>query len=96
MVDSVSISTSRKGKNTKATAAVSIKSSTGASISGASVTGCFSGAVSGCGTGTTGSNGQVSFQSANYGGGSVTFCVNAVSGTNLTFQSGSSDCGSGS
>ncbi len=96
VVDSVSISTSRKGKNTKATAAVSIKSSTGASISGASVTGCFSGAVSGCGTGTTGSNGQVSFQSANYGGGSVTFCVNAVSGTNLTFQSGSSDCGSGS
>ncbi len=94
VVDSVTVSASRKGKNWKASAAVSVRSTGGQAIAGASVTGCFTGAVSGCGTGTTGSNGTVTFSSANYGGGSVSFCVNSVSGTGISFQAGANDCGS--
>jgi hypothetical protein len=51
------------------------------------VTGCFSGAVSGCATGTTSGSGWVSFTSGSHTSGSVGFCVTAVTGTNVSFDS---------
>jgi serine protease len=93
-VDSVALSFTRKGKNNQARATVSVRGD-GAALSGASVTGCFSGATAGCGTGTTSSTGQVTFSSGNFSGGSVSFCVTAVSKAGFVFQPGASDCASG-
>jgi serine protease len=53
---------------------------------GATVTGCFSGATSGCGTGTAGSTGSITFQSANFKSGTVTFCVTDVGTTKFTTE----------
>lgn len=79
-VQSVSISFSRQGKNRRANGTAVV------SQPGASVTGCFSGAVSGCGTGTANSNGSITFQSGNFSGGSVTFCVTGLNGQTFTNQ----------
>jgi serine protease len=90
-VASVGLSFSKKGQNNQARADVSVVAA-GAPLGGASVSGCFSGAVSGCGTGTTNSSGAVSFSSGNFRSGSVQFCVTSVSKNGYTFQSSSNDC----
>ncbi|HSM21572.1 MAG TPA: hypothetical protein VK876_05115 [Rubrivivax sp.] len=53
--------------------------------------GCYSGATSGCATGTTGGSVSVSFTGGSYRSGSVTFCVNQVTGTNVSFNN-TSNC----
>lgn len=58
----------------------------GAPVSGATVTGAWSGAASGVGTGITGSDGTVTVLSGNIkGGASVTFTVNNVTHSSLTY-----------
>jgi serine protease len=92
-VGSVGISFTSKGKNFQARATVSAQGD-GAPLAGASVSGCFSGAVNGCGTGTTGSNGQIIFTSGSFKSRSnVEFCVSAISKDGYTFQAGANDCG---
>lgn len=60
-------------------------------LAGASVTGCFSGAISGCTTRITGTNGTATFLSGTYRTGTVKFCVTSVAG--LGFDSASpSNC----
>jgi serine protease len=94
-VGSVAMSFSTKGKNYQASAAVSVLGD-GVALSGASVSGCFSGAVSGCGTGTSNGNGQVTFTSGTFKTrASVSFCVTSISKDGYAFASGSNDCGSG-
>jgi serine protease len=94
-VGSVALSFAVKGKSYTARATVTALGD-GAPLAGASVSGCFSGAVSGCGTGTTGSNGQVAFTSGSFKSRSnVTFCVSAISKDGYSFTSSSKDCGSG-
>lgn len=51
------------------------------------MTGGFSGAVSGCATGTTSGSGSVSFTNGSHKSGSVGFCVTAVTGTDVSFDS---------
>lgn len=86
-VGSISLSTTAKGKNATTTATVTIASSAGGNLSGAAVTGCFSGGVTGCTTRNTDSNGRVTFTSARYtAGASVSFCVTNVTGPNASFN----------
>ena len=86
-VGNVSLTTARKGKNTTATALATIVDGGGAPLSGATVSGCFSGPVSTCGTATTNASGQASFKSASYRTAStVTFCVTNVTGPNDSFD----------
>jgi subtilisin family serine protease len=72
----------RRNFSTVANAQI-VDAGSGAALSGASVTGFFSGAVSGCSTGTTNGSGQVSFVSGNYRSGSVSFCVTWVGGAGV-------------
>lgn len=76
----------KQGPNYTARGAAVITSD-GSPVSGATVTGCFSGAVSGCATGTTASNGSVTILSAKFKTRApVTFCVTSVNGTTFTGQ----------
>ncbi|MDY0022986.1 S8 family serine peptidase [Arenimonas caeni] len=79
-VSGISLNTTSKGRNYTTTAQVTIVDGDGGKIGGASVTGCFSGAVTGCTTRSTNGNGRVTFTSQRYNGGSVTFCVTNVTG----------------
>lgn len=85
-VGSISLSASKHGKNYNASANATIVDQDGKALGGASVTGCFSGAVSTCGVATTDSLGRVGFGSGSYKSGSVTFCVTRVSGPNSAFD----------
>lgn len=85
-VSSISLSTTGRGRNYTTTASVTIVDGEGSPMGGASVTGCFSGAVSGCSTRTTTSSGRTTFTSPRYKGGSVTFCVTEVTGANDSFD----------
>ncbi|MGY6519566.1 MAG: S8 family serine peptidase [Lysobacteraceae bacterium] len=86
-VGNITLSHVSRGPNTNTTAAVTIVDQNGAAIGGASVTGCFSGAVSGCSTASTNGSGNVSFQSGNYRGTTLSFCVVDVTGPNDDFDS---------
>jgi subtilisin family serine protease len=86
-VGSLSLTAVKKGRNYTATANATIVDQNGQGLGSATVTGCFSGAVSGCSTKTTTSTGQATFKSLSYKGGSVTFCVTAVTGPNGSFDS---------
>lgn len=86
-VGNIALSTSQKGPNLSTTATATIVNQAGAAIGGASVTGCFSGAVARCSTATTNAAGQASFSSGNYRSGSLTFCVTNVTGPNDSFDS---------
>lgn len=85
-VGSISLNTTVKGRNATTTATVTIASSAGGNLAGASVTGCFSGGVTGCSTRNTDGNGRVTFTSARYMPRSVTFCVTNVTGPNGSFD----------
>lgn len=87
-VDSIALTTTKKGRNLSTRADVKIvDAANGTGLGSVAVTGCFSGAVSGCSTASTSSSGTVAFTSASYRSGSVTFCVTAVTGTNVSFDS---------
>lgn len=91
-VGTITLSSSSRGKNVSTTAIASIVDQHGRPLTGASVTGCFSGATSGCSTATTDGVGQVSFGSGNYRGGGITFCVTAVSGSHVGSFDASNSC----
>jgi serine protease len=92
-VSSVTLSTTKRGPNTRTTATATIVNTDGGgALAGASVTGCFTGAVNGCATGTTNSNGQVSFDSGNYRSGTVSFCVTGVTGTGIEAFDSNGSC----
>ena len=58
-------------------------------VSGATVSGQFSGFYAGGASGTTNASGVAVLQSApKKGTGTVSFCVNGISGTNITYNSG--------
>ncbi len=74
----------------QAKAIVTIVDSAGTPVSGASVAGAFSGATSNNVNGTTDTSGKVTFLSTKYRaktGTSWSFCVNNVTGTDLTYDS---------
>lgn len=91
-VGAITLSSTSRGKNVSTTAIAGIVDQNGRPLTGASVTGCFSGATSGCSTGTTDGVGQVSFNSGNYRGGSITFCVTAVSGSHVGSFDATNSC----
>ncbi len=81
----MSLKTNKSG--TTATAQVTIRNSSGALVSGAAVTGSWSGLTTGTSTKTTGSNGMASFTSArtkNHG--TFTFTVTGVSASGYTYN----------
>jgi GH35 family endo-1,4-beta-xylanase len=82
-VNDIAMSYSAKGPNYTGTANVHIKDSNGLNVSGATVSGNWSGSVSGSATGTTAADGTVSFSSLSVkNGGTFTFTV-----TNVTSSS---------
>lgn len=85
-VGNINLSHVSRGPNTNTTAAVTIVDQNGQGMSGASVTGCFSGSVSGCAVGSTNASGGVSFSTGNYRGTNLTFCVTDVTGPNTSFD----------
>jgi V8-like Glu-specific endopeptidase len=81
-VDSVVLSTKRKGQRTEAIAKVTIKDDCGNPVAGANVTGTFSGDASGTESGTTNSSGEVTLKVVVQGTISTfTFCLDSVSGS---------------
>lgn len=88
-VESITMTSGKSGKNYYARASVLVKDANGAAVSGAAVSGTWSGSVSGTGSGTTGSNGTVVIQSANVkNGGTFTFCVDSVTASGRTYDPG--------
>jgi serine protease len=85
-VGNISLSHATRGPNTNTTATVNIIDQNGQALSGASVTGCFSGSVNGCAVGSTNTSGNVSFSTGNYRGTDLTFCVTDVTGPNTSFD----------
>ncbi len=86
-VDAISMSKAKKGKNYTATAVITIKDDNGNPVSGATVNVSWSGQVSGSGSGTTGSNGQVSIKSGKASNGTFTVTVTDVSASGFTYNS---------
>lgn len=91
-VGAISLSKTSRGKNVSTIAIATIVDSNGKPIGSASVTGCFSGAASGCSTTSSDGVGQASFSTGNYRGGSVTFCVTSVTGSNVGSFDASNNC----
>lgn len=89
-VDAIDVTTRRQGRRYRATATVTIVDAGGSPVSGAVVSGDFSGSTNSSESGTTGSNGQVSFQSDRTSSSSYcwTFAV-----TNVTVSGGSYNAG---
>lgn len=88
-VDSIDLGTQTKGRRTRGVATVTIVDENGAPISGADVTGSFSGGVSGTKSGTTGTDGVAEIRS-NWTRNSVSgfqFCVDSVSHASLGYDS---------
>jgi subtilisin family serine protease len=86
-VSDIAMSGKKAGPNRSATAVVTIRDTAGNLVSGATVYGTWSGATSGSVSGTTGSNGAVSFQSANVRtAGTFTFTVNDVTKSGFIYD----------
>ena len=88
-VESILAGTQSAGKGKKnGTASVTITDDLGGAAAGVTVSGSFSGTFAESFTGTTNSNGQVSFTTSatGKGGVSVTFCVSSVSGGALPYD----------
>jgi endonuclease/exonuclease/phosphatase family metal-dependent hydrolase len=91
-VGGIAMSTSTRGKRTSATARVTVLDSSGAPVSGASVSGSWSGVVSGSKSVTTDGNGVASFTSSKVrGGGTYTFTVNSVTKSGWTYDSSANE-----
>lgn len=88
-VNDIAMSYSSKGPNYTGVANVHVKDANGLNVSGASVSGTWSGSVSGSSTGTTGTDGIVSLSSpSNKNGGTFTFTVTDVSADGTSYDSG--------
>jgi len=89
-VNSITMSWVKTGNKYKARAVVNVKSDTGANVSGATVTGDFTGAISNLGkTGVTDSSGNATITATTgIKTGTVTFTVTNITGTNMTYDSG--------
>jgi hypothetical protein len=75
-----------QGKNKYARATITVRNANGQPVSGAVVTGQWSGARTGTGSGTTAANGTVSIDSAKLRtGGAATFTVTAVTKAGHTY-----------
>ena len=89
-VASIVMSTSQAGGNrTNGVAVVTIKDADGNNVSGASVSGSWSGLATSSSTGTTGTDGRATFSSAlvRNANGTFTFTVDDVTGTGLVYNS---------
>jgi hypothetical protein len=87
-VDSIVLSTKAQGPRDRGRATVTIVDENGDPVSGATVSGTFTGDVTGTDSGTTDSNGQVTLQTSAFNGVvSFGFCVDNVSGS-LTYDAG--------
>ncbi len=89
-VSDISLSVKNQGPNKRARATVTIVDENNDPVSGATVTGDFTGGLTGSGiSGTTDSSGQVTLQTGaqSPNGNSFTFCVTNVSGS-LNYDSG--------
>jgi len=83
----ITMSSGKSGTNYYAKATVWIKNESGANVSGATVTGQWSGAVSGPSSGATGADGKVILQSPNKkNGGTFNFCVTSVVASGYTYD----------
>ena len=77
------------GNRTRGQATVTVLNASNQPVSGATVSGQFSGFYAGGASGTTNASGVAVLQSApKKGSGTVSFCVNGISGTNITYNSG--------
>jgi protein phosphatase methylesterase 1 len=84
----IAMSSVKSGTSYYAKATVWIKNDSGGNVSGATVTGQWSGAVSGTSSGTTGTDGKVILQSpSKKNGGTFTFCVTNVVASGYTYDS---------
>ena len=87
-VDSIAPSVKQQGPKARARATVTILDENGDPVSGATVTGDFTGDANQSASGTTGSNGEVTLSTGAISGlSSFTFCVTGVSGS-LTYVPG--------
>lgn len=87
-VDAIALSTKAKGPKTDALAEVTILDENGSPVSGADVTGIFSGDVSGTVSGTTDASGQVTLKVTITGSiSSFSFCVDNVTHSSYTYNS---------
>jgi hypothetical protein len=89
-VDSITCSKVKAGNKWKGRAVVVIKDSSGNAVSGASVTGTFSGSYNQTLSGTTDTNGSVTLTTSSSVSGTVTFtfCVTDVTKSGATYDSG--------
>ena len=93
VVSEVVTGTANAGQGSKfGTATVTLLDNLGQPVSGATVTGDFSGTWSESGTAVTDAQGVASFTTSSTAKGNVTvnFCVSGVSGSTLTFDAGGS------
>jgi hypothetical protein len=89
-VDSITCSKLKSGNKWKGRAVVVIKDQTGAPVSGASVTGTFTGSYSQTLSGSTDATGAVTLTTSSSVSGTVTFtfCVTDVTKAGATYDSG--------
>lgn len=88
-VNSITMSWVKSGKNYKARAVINVRNSSGANVSGATVTGNFTGAINESNkTATTDSSGNATITStATIGTGTVIFSATNITGAGLTYDS---------
>jgi len=85
-VANIAMSGTKAGVNRTATAVVTIKDTTGALVSGAAVSGTWSGSYTGSVSDTTGADGTVTFTASAKRGTSFTFTVTNVTKTGTTYD----------
>lgn len=92
-VQSVTVTVAQQGPNRRATATAIVVNQSGQRVASATASGNWSGAYSGSGSGVTDANGTATITSGRFKtSGTVTFCVNNVTGSGITFD-GTTVCG---
>lgn len=87
-VENIAMALAIKGKNAQASATVFVFDSAGKPVSGATVTGQWSGVISKAASGTTGADGSVRLTSGSTSrSGTFTFTITGVSGSGYTYDS---------
>jgi len=80
--------TQANGNRTRATATVTVLNASNQPVSGATVSGSFSGFYAGTASGTTNASGVATLNSGNErGSGAISFCVTGIGGTNISYNS---------
>jgi len=86
-VSNIAMASQKSGQTYKAKATLTIVDANNAAVSGATVSGTFSGATSDSVSGTTGASGNVTLTSSGKkGGGTWTFCVTGVTKSGWTYN----------